>query len=1409
MKLTKVNSMRLAVSSIERREGGKGVIYVNPNESQKTTTIKSQVESRIEQANKLYNVFFRNDIPDTLDKLFEELVNRVRNSTNMKDAENIVKEYNGTYGLELKHFMYSCKKKKIENVMELYVREKLSDSWQSNVNRNSAVRILCCLCNGKKYKANIEKVDKEIIKNFINTCKNLKGKTYVYPLNKLETAFSEIIKLTARQCNTSLYIDVERPRQDISVQNDIIKQIEYMKKLTFYQNGKKEQIFLKDIFHNSTTDDRLDAVLVRMRKSLKRGDNHDVAIKLLKALASKEDRWENQINAMLKDDDNRQKLYKFIYSINMDYHKMSLIRSVEKINVKIDVKSKEDKKTNLLILSNAEDEKKKGLYQTLNQYACSADASNEILIKIKKIVFAYFIGDNRKEYEDRYFSVEKLWKFPQYPSYFGDDFDCKEESIKLEAKTKLAQLLEPIESKVDMAAIKQQIRYVNYGAYKGLMEAYTDDISVYWIRYIKEFVDKNYIDKSVKSCRPETLYSTAMMKKCWNNIIQQICAQYINLGKIVYHCAMPEQLKPRGEMQYGLVNEQYRNGISSFDYEDIKAEENLQKSMAEVVSNAVSNFAGSILDYSKNLVGKEDVLALKFEIGATDTKLLCANAKKQLLRYFGGESNCVCIDSNVSKEELAEEIQGLLYEIRNQSFHYKTSVKTVLSYNLIEKLFENDLDVYVKVIKDMYYTNNIARFYPQKCIIDLINELYRESHIREAQIPAFATIFKKISLPEYIAKNIKEKNVGMIESKSIATEKEIYGGALYFILKELYYQKFTVDKIAVQYFYNAVYEYFQEQGGEIVSGNYKYAISKQKLDACEGSIKKFNKCYPYYNAAKGFLQYVDRVKNSLLTLGEVCQLILTEYNQQNAKANQDEAVFKHYKLLLEKCMRLAFEKYVDDYYSFIKTPSIQSDDALLTYLDVEINGMPVVNIGCLKYLQQMTSETDKELKQMRYMWYVLGHFIHPRQLNFLIGDLKNYIQFKHDIVKRSFYAGEIDARERQKSEQELDTKLQNIREILTVLEFVRNVSGKVSAQLTDYYIDENEYAKFLKEYIDYDIIPQRSEWESFVIFCNKTLPDDKVIDIYADAKNPKVLRNVELSRMYAGGDWKIPIESRISKNDILKYYQEKDGVQNILSRGLCQNEKEQLRVRQQQELKEKITLNDITVIRQIINDLHSRLVSMAYLRERDEMYLLLGFYYMALQNSEGWKGNDLNSIATNEFSIKSGLILYQVVSVFTAGLVPINSLCDERSMLSTKLMQVYNQYRQSCAYALRLFDNDELDKEINQTRNYVDHFKYYSLHDKSMLELYNAFYKGLFSYSNMLQKSVWNNFISILAKEHIGVKLKTMDNNGKYFFMLKDDKLFSEKFTYKLADKKTVIEINARGEDFLKKLYSYLLYKVV
>jgi len=461
-------------------------------------------------------------------------------------------------------------------------------------------------------------------------------------------------------------------------------------------------------------------------------------------------------------------------------------------------------------------------------------------------------------------------------------------------------------------------------------------------------------------------------------------------------------------------------------------------------------------------------------------------------------------------------------------------------------------------------------------------------------------------------------------------------------------------------------------------------------------------------------------------------------------------------------------------------------------------------------------DTDEEKR--RLAWFTFAHFVHPRQLNFLIGDFKSYIQYREDVLRRAGYAKQYsDGTERDNESRAVAVNVNRAKSILEVLEFVRPIAGRVSNVFEDYYESTEEYAGYLGNYIDFSNGGEPT-FAKLVAFCKNTLLNGEMIDIYADEKNPKVLRNVEIARMYAGGDVILSGLEKIDAKRIRKYYANREQVAGLLSKGLCATEEEQRQVVRQQQLKGQLMLNDVTETFSLVNDMLGQLVSLAYLRERDKMYLLLGYYYMALRNSGSWSNEVINSLEYKNINVNSGLVLYQVLGMFDYGTPFLRLKSDGTSWTEEKNWAIglkerafAEMHNASMNCAMQLFETGKYEDEIRRLRNYVDHFKYYVLFDRSIVDLYVEFYTKFFGYSSKLRKSVLFNFSNILEKYFLENTIG-FDVVGAETQINLIATLISQKFTYKLSKtlkngKHETCQGAAKSANFVKGAKEVLVYK--
>ena len=1401
MKVSKVDKNRVAVGKRTGVDETRGLLYQTTSNTA-MSSVEEIVSGRVQNANRLYSVFSRADYPKQLEGHFKAIVNQVqKNKGNARYILNNHKKYEEIFsdGKVRSNYIdkvkYNPASKEIERVLGTYVNEKLDYTWQKKEYKTAALAVLKCICKGKEFEKSVALLPAEVLVNFEKGCLESTEAVYVKNTDDLEKIFTALMRMTAEKCNKALYTGIiDKAQQDA----DIEKQIDYLAKIqevSFGKNkktGKADIRKVNDFEYKAASYIRMEAVVVRMRRGLKRGASKETVIELLMALSQTNGRtWSQEINLMMTNDEKAKQLKKFILEVNKDYHHFNVIKSVK--NTEVAVQPQEN---GGLLLSNAKKEKKQGMQETLFSYAASKEDSDGVLLRMKSLLFSYFLGNmedgENKRIKEAYLTVESLWKFRGIGiGLFDAKFVTENQEESQKEGTPLAFCFADANAKLHQKRILERIKYVNYGYYLRLKKNCMDGFEDYWCEYIKEFIEKNYVTKikDVKGKKGRQLTEEncsveVMLGKCWHDMIRHICQKYMDIGKAVYHFMLSGKLEEENELCLDQLNDDFIKGITSFDYENIKAEENLQKAMLGVLVSGVSNFSRSVADYTSEVAetlaaelaaesnGKktlnEDVLMLEREHLIT---ILHKDAKHKLLRYFGGYSACKSL-IGLETEKIVWEFREILRGLRNYVFHYTDGKRAEIKFDVTKLLWQQDVQENKKLILDKYYSNNVCRYYRAEKVKELIQCIYKEYKEQEAQIPAFRTIWKRKDFAVYVdaIKTIPE-NI-----KNDGKERTVFEGALYFLLKEIYYRKFTNEGQAASYFFRAVEKYCQ------------IANTKEKRD-------------PHAKPAESFWNYVRELEKlyneKKLTFGAVCQSIMSEFNHQNTKNKEENGkIYQHFKILFPMCMQKGFEQYIRDNYGYLLSPAVNAEGNEAVLQDTEIS--------CFDDLLRDVNNEEAS-------WYVLAHFIHPKKLNHFVGSLKDYMQFKQDIFRRCSLVKAYPEEELNQMRDKLAKKEAEISEILRVMEFVRGITGRISHTFSDYYENEEAYADYLKKYIDFPKKDGMSVFESFRDFCINTLPTGKVLDIYMDEKNPRLLKNVELARMYAGGDVALHARNKVVADELRKYYKDEPVIQTILHKGLCDTEEEQRQVIDQQNLRRRITLNDVTGIQEIISDMLSQLVTFSYFRERDEMYLLLGFYYMALQTNrgEGWQEGNMDAFAGKKISAKHGFVLYQVLSVFTYGLKLYSDISwgGVGGQLSSKIVGFDAVHHTSLAYALRLFMDDERnEKTIREVRNYVDHFKYYVKADKSIIELYSTYYSCFFDYSTKMRKSVLLNFQSLLERYFVSAELK-LNTSASGCLIYIDKPLGSEKFTYKLAAGTKTVALPAKDKAFLESLKAELEFR--
>lgn len=828
--------------------------------------------------------------------------------------------------------------------------------------------------------------------------------------------------------------------------------------------------------------------------------------------------------------------------------------------------------------------------------------------------------------------------------------------------------------------------------------------------------------------------------------------KFVDIGKAVYHfCDIKDNTCN--------IKEEYKNGITSFHYEMIRAEERIEQNLSASLVYSIHHFSQAVMkELGEN--GGQDILTinekgLKEEMETRKIFKENADLQSDLLRFWGGRSQFEDVVGEAQGFDLFKELKNCLYSLRNRNFHYGKGEEKNTSYPILEKIIQRDKDRYTRLMLEKYQHNNIFAFFHTDKIIEILQRLHSKEKFTAKFIPAFATFFKKNDIVDFINKN-------SIQLRS--ENREQYQGALYFLLKKIYYYEFLRNENSKEYFSKAIVKYEKE-------------MSVHQPKTREDKKKE---------AWKNFKNTIDLHKS----LPEICQSVLIAYSLQNQDflrdktANGDQEAFKHYKMILNDLMHLAFESYIQEkYYSSLlenKNPYFNEDAVKPEFLNTE----KFSNVS----LKEFEGLLDTENKLL-YEFYVMAKFLQPRQLNFLIGDIEGYIQYVSDIHNR--------AGSEMKSEK--DEKIKNFRSILQVLRFCMVSNGQISGDWKDYYKDSHEFARHLRNYV---AIPEMEkskkgfDYDDLEDFLKDvSLSDDKAVmnKLYIDGKNPIIFRGIELSRMYG-------VESVLSKayskhrvtiadldklkklrNEIneqilpkkttdfggevqkslqaIKNLSFDDTPQNL---NLPKNEEEFRNQRKYQNHRGKVELFDIQEYSNIIFDLYTPLIQWCYLWERDNLYYLLGYYYV----KQFWAKDKTMYQAMlqniyNAYHYGKTVELRKEFMPEGTGEALVN-LTFSSSLISSKKVRIEKWLGIEFEVVEGYLFGKVVEKGFN-LRNNIDHFHYfYGKDGKSFLELYERMYQRL-KYDRKLQNNVIQRIEDILQRYHLRTKVVWADKDKLSF----------------------------------------------
>lgn len=937
----------------------------------------------------------------------------------------------------------------------------------------------------------------------------------------------------------------------------------------------------------------------------------------------------------------------------------------------------------------------------------------------------------------------------------------------------------------------------------------------FWLDYFDEEARKILL----QGRRLDT-YKTGLLwlgKRIWGNWTSYIAQKFIDYGKTVYHFVLPEEFEFNGRgLRLGDVLPEYQKGISSFEYERLKARDDLNRNIAVAVTCAASTFSRAVLESIPKQLNtrsnmeepEEDILFIGEEVYG---KNLYKDAGKRILRYFGGASRW---EKNTDINRYAGEDNGIklidpiriqLKDLRNSSFHY-LSVKSCTDTTVIRLLFDQEKDTYPQFVREKYFSNNVYRYYSEENTKQLLDFLYKKPAHVPAKIPAFQRLFNRESA--YMHSRILDGNSKNGIAGNGTDEIEIFKGTLLFLLKEIYYKAFLQDPACKNKFMALVR---RDNENKVVENKRAFDNFKKRIDTL----------------GKG------------ATLGEICELIMTDYQLQNRdkqvrkSGNHDREIYKHFRSLLYLYIKEAFIDYLLDpgkaeYFGFISKPAI-------------VVGWENIKAG--NYLDSWTCDTYKDVLQDESMlkWYTLAHFLTPKQVNHLIGSYKRYEVFINAID------GRAGVNNNRTDKTAVSEETRRVKGIIDMLAFSANFCARTTNNVKDYFENDEDNATVISEFVQLDNNSGTSKEDALQMFCDRELNIKKMspdgnktmvkqrIGIYKDAKNTIANSNVERALMYGDIRMLSKVCDRVTEQDVLEYYKRKEDLANVFKAGACVSLEEQKKLREFQNMKNRIELHDLLTYTEMISDLNGQLVNWSYFRERDLMYMQLGVQYTKLFFTDARPEDKFRrKISGDGFAFEEGAILYQIVAMYDYGLPLYGFDKQGNGKISVKagvspsgciggFVKDYcgETFNNPTTYheGLYFFENIGEHDAIVDTRNYIDHFKYYANHERSLLDLYSEIYERFFGYSRNFKKSVSFILPNILEQYFVvlniemakGERPAVHGNETSYHDVaaIRIKGVSSDNFSYKIKvdGKEKTYRVPVRTNGFLRTVQKILEYK--
>ncbi len=1060
--------------------------------------------------------------------------------------------------------------------------------------------------------------------------------------------------------------------------------------------------------------------------------------------------------------------------LNADYTKEKQIKqlaeSIDKQNVKVQPDAE-----GTLRLSSASHVNEKKDYKSkkyiadfAEAYAClEKEERDEKLCHMRQLIVLYFYGADFYKDDSLKITADSFGKLVRWKETFSEEVQRLAEERRNCAKG---------EKKNKLAQIQKVLRSIFVERFSSIVTNRELDITNedrFWLNWIAGETER-LLNKQIRKNSPQ-LDIPYLCRRIFENWTSFIAMKYVDLGKAVYHFTVPELTNVNdGEIDLviGDLLPEYKSGFTSFDYERITAEERLERGLTTYLTFAINNFAQAIASEEvRSQEGYEDVLFPKDGKQLLDATY--TDSVRRILQYFGGQSKwndaTISVKENTKiieydHKEMIVAFQDSLSLVRNPSFHYTTKeeVGEGQEKDIIRWLYEEEVRGLGNLYSEKFFSNNTLLFYSSEDVSELMKNLYEGKNNIVRKMPSFKNVISRNDMLGIVERIIDQNAYSRMSSHSDLETLNILKATLYFVLEEIYYHDFVGRPDCLQLF-------------------------RTQLERMKKTDKKHG-C-----EIENFWKRVKEIcdNDNSCTMEKLSEMIMTDYNMQNSekkrlaskevKTQKDKTIYKHFPHLLRMCLKEALLDYVgnEEWYRFIKKPEVRQISEQRKEKFYEMNQSMEV---------AMYKELDREIRKDRRVlaWYATAHFLSPKYLNQLNGTILSYLQTIQDIEDRAKTLGS--------TSKDNEKEVRYYRNVVTMLNLVRNYAGKVSHDFTDYFCGDEEYAKeeyakILSQYVSSEILDNAKDR----------------VGIYYDGKNPILNRNIIMTLLY--GNVKAVTQSvkKIKESDIRLYHAKESELAEVLKSGLCQDGKQQKEYKAYQNQKNRVELLDTKIFAEIVNDLYAKLISWAYLRERDLMYFQLGVHYIRLKKNFGITTGDYkDEISSEGIHITRGGILYQIIAMYTCRLPFLKTEKDgERVVVSKRkgsaaIRDFLSLYPGMYDIALELFERLNEHEEIIHTRNYFDHFKYYVNADQSIMDMYNEIYNRFFTYDLKLRKSVSYILEDILKSYFVIPYFEVVKGKG---LTIKD--MESDQFTYKQYG----VKVDARTSGFMEQVKKILEYK--